>query len=110
MSVRENIELYATQAEVELVNILVNQYGATKHPHEAEAYILDSCPFHAPQSAEDHIFILSFNNAPLPDSLIEALVDHPELFSDDTLVRWTQEQDLILDATLRQLRGKATRP
>ncbi len=46
------------------------------------------------------ISILSFNNVPLPDSLIEALVDHPELFPDGILVRWTQEQDLIFEATL----------
>ena len=47
----------------------------------------------------------SFNYVPLPDSLLEALVEHAELFPDDILVRWTQEQDLYFEATLGQLRG-----
>ncbi len=108
MSVRENIELYGVQNEEQIVEILVDEFGATIHPRQEGAYVLESLAFYEPRLVEDHISILSFNNNPLPDSLSEALVDHTELFSDDVLIRWTQEQDLILEATLGQLRGRAT--
>jgi hypothetical protein len=110
MSVRENIELYGLPDEEEYAEILTGEFGATKHPSQADAYILERLPFYIPRSAGDHISVLSFNNTPLPDSLIEALVEHTELFPDDVLVRWTQEQELILEATLGQLRARATQP
>ena len=109
MSVRENIELYGLPDEEEYVKVLTSEFGAAKHPNQADSYMLEGLPFHAPRPADDHLSILSFNNAPLLDSLIEALVDHHELFPDDILVRWTQEQDLIFEATLGQLRGRAVR-
>jgi len=106
---RENIELYGLQSTEQLAEVLSSEFGATKHPNQADAYVVESCPFYAPGLADDHISILSFNNTPLPDSLNEALVDHRELFPDDILVRWTQEQDLIFEAKLGQLRGRAVR-
>ncbi len=108
MSVRENIELYGLQDAQPLVEVLASEFGAKEHPRQSNACILDYRPFYTPRSAEDHIFILSFNNSPLPDSLVEALVDHAELFPDNIRIRWTQEQDLILEATLGQLRGRRT--
>jgi hypothetical protein len=109
MSVRrENIELYGPQDEAQIMEVLVDEFGAVEHPNQENAYILENQPFYTPRFAEDHISILSFNNTPLPDSLIEALVEHTELFPDDVLVRWTHEQDLILEATLGQLRARAT--
>jgi hypothetical protein len=41
------------------------------------------------------------NSSTLPNSLIEALADYPELFPHGILIRWTQEQDLIFEAVLR---------
>ncbi len=105
ISVRENIELYGLQNSAQYVDILSGEFGAAEHPNQENAYVLEHRPFYAPRPVEDHISILSFNNIPLPDSLVEALVDHPELFPDNILVRWTQEQDLILEATLGELRG-----
>ncbi len=109
MSVRENIELYGGINNEWYIQTLEVEYGAAKHPHERHAYIVEGIPFYAPRQSPDHLSILSFNNIPLPDALLEALVMHPELFPNDVLVRWTQEQDLILEATLRQLRGLSTR-
>ena len=106
MSVRENIELYGLADPEHDSRTLAEEAGATQHPSQADAYILDGLPLHAPRLAGDHISILSFNDVPLPDSLIPVLVDHPETFPDDILVRWTQEQELILEATLGELRGR----
>ncbi len=110
MSVRENIELYGLSDQEESAKTWIEEVGARQHPRQEDAYMLDGLPFHAPQLAGDHISILSFNTIPLPESLIEAPVDHPESFSDDVLVRWTQDQDLILETTLGQLRGRALQP
>ncbi len=109
MSVRENIELYGLRDSAEYVEVLRGEFGAAKHPDQENAYVLEQQPFYAPRPVEDHISILSFNSTPLPDSLIQVLVDHSKLFPDDILVRWTQEPDLILEATLRQLRGQSSR-
>ncbi len=106
MSVRENLELYGLQDEGRYVELRTSEMGATKHTDKADAYIMERLPFYAPRRVEDHLSILSFNNAPLPDSLVDALVDHPELFPDDVLIRWTQQQELILEATPGHLRGQ----
>ncbi len=109
MSVRENIELYGRIDDERYLHTLTVEYGAIRHPDEKHAYIVEGLPFHAPRAAQDHLVILSFNNLPLSDALLEALILHPESFPDDVLVRWTQEQDLILEATLGQLRGRRTK-
>ncbi len=44
---------------------------------------------------------------PLPDCLLEALAGYPGSFPDHILVRWIQEQDLIAEVTLGELRGRA---
>ena len=106
MSVRENIELYGLTDEEQYVEILIREFGAAKHSIQEDTYMLEGLPFYTPRLADDHLLILSFNNVPLPDSLVEALVSHPELFADDVIVRWTQEQDLRFEATLEQLRGR----
>src|SRR5512141_1812519 len=106
MSIRENIELYGLHNPEHDGQTLTEESGATQHPGQADAYLLDGLPFHAPRLAGDHLSILGFNGVPLPDSLIEALIGHPEIFADDILIRRTQEQDLILEATLGQLRGR----
>lgn len=85
-------------------NTLADEFGATKHSKQTGAYMPDGLPFYAPRLAGDHISILRSNNVPLPGSLIEALVNSPELLPDDVLIRWTQEQHLLIEATLGQLR------
>jgi hypothetical protein len=37
---------------------------------------------------------------------LQALIEHPELASDETVVRWTQEQELVLESTLGDLRKR----
>jgi hypothetical protein len=91
MSVRENIELYGLPDEEQYVEILISEFGAAKHPNQAGTHILESLPFHALRLAGDQLSMLSFSHTPRPDSLIEALVDHSDLFPDDMLVRWTEE-------------------
>ncbi len=110
MSVRENIELYGLQNSAEYVDILSGEFGANKHLNQENAYVVERHSFYAPRPVEDHFSILSFNNLPLSDCPIEALADHPKLFPDGILVRWTQEQELIFEATLGQLGGKTTIP
>ncbi len=58
---------------------------------------------------DDHLSILGFNHIPLPYALVAALISHRDLFSDDILIRWTQEQELVFEATLGQLRGQAAK-
>jgi hypothetical protein len=106
ISIRENLELYSQHDTDRYVEVLKDERGATDHPNQEGAYILDACPFCSPRSSGDHLSILSFKHVPLSDSLMQALVDHPEFFPDGILVRWTREQDLILEATLGQLRGR----
>lgn len=72
--------------------------------------MVESLPFYAPMAAGNHLSILSFNNNPPPDSLGEVLVKHTELSSDDVVIRWTQELDLIFEATLGQLREYVAKP
>ncbi len=100
MSVRENSELHGLKNAEKLTEVLSDEIGAVKHPNQENALILQDGPLYTLRLAGDHISILSFNNLPLPHSLIEMLVDHPELFPDDTLIRWTEEQAVILEATL----------
>ncbi len=110
MSLRENLELYGLPDPEGHVHTLTEEQGATPHPGQGDAYILDGLPFHAPRPAGDHLSILSFNYQVLPGSLIDALVDHPEWFPDEVWIGWTLEQDLIVEATLGELRGQAEEP
>ena len=110
MSIRENIELYGLADPEHDGQIVAEESGATQHPRQANGYILDGLAFHAPRLAGDHVSVLSFNDVPLPHSLVDTLVDRPELFPDHVLVRWTQEQELILEATLGELRGRRAKP
>jgi len=105
MSIRENIELYPSILELEkYLNILTKEFGAQEHPAQEGAFMADGIPFFSPRESGDHLSILGFNKIPLPYSVIQALVDHPELASDDHIIRWTQEQELIFECTLGDLR------
>ena len=105
MGLRENIQLFHLVDIDHYLDILKTEYGAEKHPQQDGAYLIDGLPFYKPQLAEGYVFILSFNMAPLALLLIQALADHPKLAPRDTRVLWTQEQDLIMDEALGEMRG-----
>ena len=104
MSIRENIQVFHHFDPDEYLRILIDEYGAECHPNQENAFMVEELPFYAPQQSGEYNFILGFNMAPLPHVLIQALIDHPELVPDDTLICWTQEQDLIIESTLADLR------
>src|SRR5688572_10486922 len=104
MSIKENLELYC-QLDIEsYIRILRDELNVQDHPNQPNAYLLDRLPFYRPTQMEDHISVLSFNNVPLPFSLLQALIDHPEFVPDNTVIRWTQEQGLVLENTIGALR------
>lgn len=104
MSVRENIELFYDLDLEKYQCVLKEEFNAESHPGQVDASWIDGLPFYAPKNQGDHISILGFNKIPLPSSLLEALIQHPELAPDHIVVRWTQEQELILKSTLGELR------
>ena len=92
---------------VEYMRILGREHNSQEHPAQAGAFIVDGLPYYAPTDQQDHISVLSFSYVPLPHALIQALIDHPELAPDSMFIRWTQEQDLIWEGTLGELRHPA---
>ena len=106
MSIRENIELFGNVNSIKYLDVLNQEFKAQKHPAQENALIMDGLPFYEPKDQDDHISILGFNKTPLPYSLLQSLIEHPELVPDDTVVRWTQEQELILESTLGELRER----
>jgi len=110
MSLRENIQCFYQIDAEKYLKVLKEEHGAQDHPSKPGSLLIeDDQPFYQPEQIEDRLSILGFNYTPLPNQLIHALVDHPELAPDDTLVRWTQEQDLILETTLGELRKSASK-
>ena len=106
MSLRENIQFFHQLDPDEYLKVLREEFSAHEHPSQSGAFMVDELPFYEPRQIEDHISILSFNYAPLSDLLIEALINNPELAPDTTIVHWLQEQDVIMEATLGELRKK----
>ena len=108
MSLHENIQFFHQIDAKKYLNVLREENNAQDHPSQPGSFLIDEIhPFYTPQQIENHLSILGFNYTPLPEELIQALIDHPELAPDETLVRWTQEQDLVLETTLRELRAQA---
>ncbi len=105
MSIREDFDLYGLPDTEQYVEVLSSEFGASRHPNQENAFILEQHPFYAPRPVEDHISTPGFNNIPLPDSPDPSTREPSGIFPDDILSRWTQEQDLIFEATLRELRG-----
>ncbi len=108
MSYRENLEVYHPLDVEKYLEVLKTEHGAIEHPAQRGSFLIGEpkLPFYKPQKTEDHAFILGFNWVPLSASLLKALVDHPELAPDETLIRWTEEQELIFEATLGDLRQR----
>jgi len=104
VSIRENIELSNFGGLDEYKRILMEELGAKEHPAQPGALMLESFPFYSPREAKEHVSILSFNKVPLPFGLITALISHPELFPDEIVIRWIQEQDVIFESALGVLR------
>ncbi len=67
------LELHGLQDEECYISTLTTELGATRHPSQTRAYILDGLPFYAPKLLQDHISIFSFNEISLADALIELL-------------------------------------
>ena len=112
MSIRENIEIYHPIDVDEYLSILRNEFNARNHPSQTGSFLIgkEGLPFYEPRQVGDHISILSFNTVPLSDDLIQALINHPEIVGDEVVVRWTQEQELIVETTigdLRKIAGKS---
>lgn len=104
MSVRENMQFFHHFDIDDYLETLKAEHGAREHPSQAGCYLVDELPFYEPKWIEDHVSILSFNYAPLPGVLIEALANHPELVPDDVVIQWTIEQEVLLEATMGKIR------
>jgi len=104
MSIRENIQFFHRVDSNEYLRILVDEYGAQPHPIQQGAFLVDGLPFYAPQQNDEHTFVLGFNMAPLPHTLIKAMISHPELVPENVLIRWTQEQDMVAEGTVEDFR------
>ena len=105
MSLKENIQFFHQFDPAAYMAILLEEYAASEHPSQPNAYLVGELPFYKPKQIEDHVSILSFNYAPLPSILINALVNHPELVPDDVLICWTVEQELLLETTMGEVRS-----
>ena len=110
MSIRENTKFYGLRKTHEYVRLLTDEFGAAAHLNQDNAYLLESIPFYSSTESGDHISILSFINAPLPHSLLEALISHPGVFPDYLVIRSRQEQDLLLGAPVGRVRQQSARP
>lgn len=103
MSLRENIQIFHPVDVDRYLEVLKTEYSAQKHLQQKGAYLIDGLPFYAPQLAEGYIFIMGFNMVPLSHLLIRALAEHSELAPKRTMIRWTQEQDVIFKAILGKI-------
>lgn len=112
MSRRETIQLFFQLDVEEYLAVLQQNFGARNHPNQADSYLIDNpeLPFYEPIESKDYAFIMGFNYAPLSALLIRALIDHPKLIPADTVVRWLEEQELLLECVLGEVReaGKFT--
>ena len=106
MSVRENIQIFHQFDIDTYLEILKSENGAKEHPNQPGCYLVGELPFYKPKQSDEYIFILGFNLVPLPGLVIDALANHPELVPDDVSIRWTIEQDLLLDTTMGEIRNK----
>ena len=106
MSIHENIEIFHPLDVEEYLSVLKDEFNGHEHPTQPDSFLVGEpeLPFYKPKQLEDHVSILSFNKVPLSDFLLEALIGHPELAPDNVIVRWTQEQDLIIETTIGDLR------
>ena len=106
MSLRENTQIYHPVNIERYLEILKTEYGAQEHPQKDGAFLIDGLPFYMPQMAEGYVFVLGFNMMALPHALLRALIDYPELIPPETKVRWTAEQELVMEADMEVVRNQ----
>ena len=103
MTVRETIQIFH-RFDVDTYLSILKERGAKEHPQQEGAYLIDDLPFYKPKQVDEHMSVLSFNYAPLPSIMINALVNHPELVPDDAEILWLIEQDSFLETTMGAVR------
>jgi len=106
MTVRENIQVFHDFDIETYLEILEAEQGAKEHPTQPGCYLVDSLPFYKPKQTDEYVSILGFNLVPLPNVLLDALANHPEIAPDETAVIWTIEQELFLQTTIGKIREK----
>ena len=106
VSIHENIEIFHPLDVDEYLTVLKKEFNAHEHPAQPNSFLIGEpgLPFYKPKQMEGHVSVLGFNKIPLSDLLLEALIKHPELVSEEAIVRWTQEQELIVETTMGDLR------
>ena len=105
MSVREIIRVIHEFDPDKYLSILQEEHGATKHPSQPDAFMVEELPFYRPGLADEYVYVVSFNHVPLPGVLIDALANHPELIPDETLVFWSVEDQIFLETTIGEQRN-----
>ena len=105
MSIRESLQIYQNFDVWAYLERLRADFGAVEHPNQGGAFLVEGLPFYHPEKTDEYVFILGFNMVALPHGLLQALIDHRETFPDHTQIHWTQEQALLLHATLGELRA-----
>jgi hypothetical protein len=109
MSVKQCIwVLHPVDIEAYL-EVLKSEYGARDNKNQPGSFLVGdpTLPFYVPQSMEGKVAVTGFNHRPLPHQLIDALVNHPELAPSSALIRWTEEQELLVEVTVEKLRQRA---
>jgi len=106
VSIRESLQIYQNFDIWAYLERLRADFGAVEHPNQGGAFLVEGLPFYHPEKADGDVFILGFNMVALPHALLQALIDHPKTFPGHTQIHWTQEQSLLLHATLGELRAK----
>lgn len=106
MSYRECIQVFHSVDSQKYLTVLQIEFAAHPHPQEPDAFLMDTppLPFYRPKIIEEHLSIMSFNYRPLSANLIWALINHPELAPETTIVLWTAEQDIIFKGALVSLK------
>src|SRR5690242_2248857 len=85
--------------------VLKSEYGARANEMIAGSFLIGDppVPFYAPRLIDGRLAITGFNRFPLSPLLVEALGRHPELAPPETPLRWTEEQDLLIEGALERV-------
>ena len=106
MSIRENIELYGS---LDLESNKHLQMNIKPSHIQANPMLILWKVRHSINLSNWKIMfqLWDLNMVPLPYSAFEVLLQHPKLAPDDVYIRWTQEQELIFEGTLGELRRES---
>ena len=106
MSVYEMLRVFHKFDPDKYLSILKDEHGAKPHPSIDDALKVGKTPFYRPQDGGEYIYIVSFNHIPLPEVVLEAVINHPELVPDDVLIFLSAEVDICLETTAGEERGR----